>query len=174
MARKTHRRRMRGGMPRSKVALAVAITMLTGEELKPVKAVSVEELQDALDWLKKPHSKQELAAAAKLVTQEIGRAFSFESIAKAQERAVTVEAPAGEPLKVVPVAKLRSGESYTDTEGRTFVVDTVTNKNDGTFSITTDEHGTLVVKDDAEFIALPSTWAPIGGRKQRKTLRRKK
>lgn len=168
-------------MPRSKIALAVTVAMLTGEEIKPVEGVSASDLREALDWLKKPHTKQELAAAARLVTQEIGRTFTLDTIAQAresaldaQQRAVTVEGPVGKLVDLVPVPKLKSGESYLDNEGRTIVVDTVTNNNDGTFSITTDDHGTLVVPMETEFTALPSTWAPIGGRKQRKTLRRKK
>ena len=170
MVRKT-RRRMKGGMPRSKIALAVAIATLAGEEIKPVTGLSIRDLKEAYTWLGQPRSREELTTAAKIATGELGKVFSFETVSEAYEQTAV---PTGAPLEVVPVGKLRTGESYVDSEGRTFIAEVVKNNQDGTMSIITESNGTMVVPIETTFTALPSTWVPIGGRKRHKTLRRKK
>lgn len=173
MARKTLRRRMKGGMPRWKTALATLVALLTHEEIKPVESVSVNDLQAAFEWLSKPRSHNELREASKLVVGEIGTMLGLKT--REQSEQVFMDAAGIAAAVPVPVVKLKTGERYTDDTGRELTIDTVTNNNDGTFTVYA-EGATLTVPETAMFTPLPSDWAPIeGGRKhRRKTLRRKK
>lgn len=174
MVRKTLRRRMKGGMPRWKTALATLVALLTHEEIKPVESVSVQDLQTAFDWLSKPRSREELRKASDLVVGELGTMLGLKTREQSEE--VFLDAAGIAAAVPVPVAKLKSGERYTDETGREFTIDSVSNNNDGTFKVYAEGVEAFNVPETAVFTPLPSDWAPIeGGRKQRrKTLRRKK
>lgn len=173
MARKTLRRRMKGGMPRWKTALATLVALLTREEIKPVESVSVKELQTAFEWLSKPRSQEELRKASEMVVGEVSTLLGLKT--RDEGDAAFMDAAEIAAAVPVPVKSLKSGHRYRDETGRELTVETVTNNQDGTFKIYADG-AALDVPDTAVFTPLPSDWAPIeGGRKlRRKTLRRKK